>query len=457
MNRLQSLLRSDPSISLDQWASMFTFGGIPYGTFPSYSMGAKAEEIGGDFPGLVQGAYKANGVVFACMLARLLLFSEARFQFRRLRNGRPGELFGTQALSLLEEPWPGATSGDLLSRAIQDADLDGNFYATIVADQSGRRVTRLRPDWMSIILGSRLDSDAPGWMYDAEVIGYAYKPGGRASGYDPVGFLREQVAHFAPIPDPAARFRGMSWLTPVVREIMADGAATSHKLQFFENGATPNLAVTMDAEMSPEEFARWVEKIGAQNDGLINAYKTLYLANGSTAQVVGADMKQIDFKVTQGAGETRIAAAAGVPPVIVGLSEGLEAATYSNYGQARRRFADGTIRPLWRNMAGSLQTLIDVPPSSELWYDDRDIPFLQEDQKDAAEIQGRESSTISTLITAGFTPDSVIAAVDSNNWTLLEHTGLFSVQLQKPGSQEPDVPSANGDGNGQPSLPASTS
>jgi hypothetical protein len=63
-------------------------------------------------------------------------------------------------------------------------------------------------------------------------------------------------------------------------------------------------------------------------------------------------MKQIDFKVTQGHGETRIAAAAGVPPIIVGLSEGLEAATYSNYGQARRRFADVTMRPLWRERGG---------------------------------------------------------------------------------------------------------
>jgi hypothetical protein len=154
-----------------------------------------------------------------------------------------------------------------------------------------------------------------------------------------------------------------------------------------------------------------------QHAGILNAYKTLYLGAGSTAQVVGADMKQIDFKVTQGAGETRIAAAAGVPPVIVGLSEGLQAATYSNYSQARRRFADGTIRPLWRNIAGSLATLVDVPAGAELWYDDRDIPFLQEDQKDAAEIQGRESQTIKTLIDAGYTPDSVVLAVESGNWS----------------------------------------
>ena len=31
-----------------------------------------------------------------------------------------------------------------------------------------------------------------------------------------------------------------------------------------------------------------------------------------------ANLKELDFKSTQGAGETRIAAAAGVPPVIVG-------------------------------------------------------------------------------------------------------------------------------------------
>jgi hypothetical protein len=180
-----------------------------------------------------------------------------------------------------------------------------------------------------------------------------------------VPLLREQVAHFAPIPDPSASYRGMSWLTPIVREIMADGAATTHKLKFFENGATPNLVVTLgDPSTSTRRRSRsWVDVFEGDHEGVLNAYKTLYLANGASAEVVGANLRQLDFKNTQGAGETRIAAAAGVPPVIVGLSEGLQAATYSNYGQARRRFADGTIRPLWRNFAGSLATIINVPPA----------------------------------------------------------------------------------------------
>jgi hypothetical protein len=63
--------------------------------------------------------------------------------------------------------------------------------------------------------------------------------------------------------------------------------------------------------------------------GADNAWKTLNLYPGADVTVVGANLKDIDFKNVRGGGETRIAAAAGVPPVIVGLSEGLAAATYS--------------------------------------------------------------------------------------------------------------------------------
>jgi hypothetical protein len=87
-----------------------------------------------------------------------------------------------------------------------------------------------------------------------------------------------------------------------------------------------------------------------------------------------------------------------------------------------------------------------------LWYDDRDIPFLQEDLKDTAEIQQLQASTITMLIRDGYTPESAVAAVTNDEWSLLQHTGLVSVQLQAPGSMTPAL-----NGNGQPVLPASTS
>jgi hypothetical protein len=77
---------------------------------------------------------------------------------------------------------------------------------------------------------------------------------------------------------------------------------------------------------------------GGGHAGVANAYKTLYLTAGADATVVGKDLQQLDFKVVQGAGETRIAAAAGIHPVIVGLSEGLAGSSLNagNFAAARR-------------------------------------------------------------------------------------------------------------------------
>lgn len=794
--------RSAP-LSLDEWASYFTFNGANYpflmtGGGPAPADGG--EQVDANFRGYIDGIYKRNGVVFACMAARQLLFSEARFQFRRLRDGRPGDLFGTQALQILEQPWPKATTGDLLTRAILDIDLAGNFYAV----RRGNKIRRLRPDWVTIILGSETDNPI-----DVEIAGYQYREGGTG---DPQRLLPETVCHFAPLPDPAARFRGMSWLSPIIGDILGDQAATEHKTGFLRNGAALGYVVTLDPDgkMQPDAFERWIDTFNASHDSSPEkAYKTLFLAGGADVKTVGTDLRQLDFKAVQGAGETRICAAARVPPIIAGFSEGLASATYclpadervwtldgpravaglragdevwssggdpprparvswqgcvgeklvyeirtknrvlratdmhpvlvrvaghsrghnstraprvewrrvdelrpgdqvvqanslpdadgmqpewaspelvqwlgaymgdgsgagrggislaipptdrtratyealtadlfdvrigyeprsfrfhakgisqlvatlgfagtaktkripgwvfrlprnqrlrflaglidtdgyvdkrgvgalgfanrelveqaralfvscgvqvsnvayrkqmalglpnpglresydfwsfavttglgdvpvtdplylerlrnrcdareggdawkadldpdrlgfftvrsvtpgvvepvydisvegehsffaggvavhnSNYGQARRAFADLTMRPLWRNMAGSLASIIDVPPDTLLWYDDRDIPFLQEDLKDEAEIKSSQATTIATLVREGFTSESAVLAVTSGDMSLLEHTGLFSVQLQAPGT----ITSPSSNGNDPAALP----
>jgi hypothetical protein len=159
------------------------------------------------------------------------------------------------------------------------------------------------------------------------------------------------------------------------------------------------------------------------------------VTGGMDVKMLSADLKQLDFKVTQGAGETRIAAAAGTPPILVGLSEGLNAGQYNIYGQAKRSFVDGTIRPLWQNLCDSLGASIITPPANRrLWYDDRDIAYLREDQADQAEIFLKVMSAIETGVRAGFEPDAMVRAAASFDVMLLlgQHTGLFSVQLQPP-------------------------
>lgn len=435
---------NDPQISFQQWLDSFSFQGL------RYTLGGQPQdEIQSSLAGVARGAYKSNGIVFACMLVRMLLFSEARFLYRRQRRSRPGDLFGFQGddLQILRVPWAGGTTGDLLARMIQYADVGGNAFVA-------RRPTHLfcaRPDWVTIIGGS---DQASAWDPDAQVLGYVYEEGGPGSGGKVTTFLPEEMAHFAPIPDPELRWRGVSWLTPIVREVMADKAATDHKLAFFENGATPNLVVKIDTP-NIDTYKQYVEIFKAEHEGAGNAYRTMFLGAGADATVVGSDLKQLDFKVTQGAGETRIAAAAGVPPVVVGLSEGLQGSSLNagNFAASMRRLADGTMRPLWRNVAGSLARIIQVPSDAELWYDDRDIPFLKEDTQVAAQVQSTMAQTIKALIDAGFESDSVVAAVTAGDLTQLQHTGLFSVQLQPAGS----VGQGKGalvTGTVQPAMPA---
>ncbi|MEU9861323.1 phage portal protein [Streptomyces sp. NPDC047971] len=388
--------------------------------------GQAAEKAPGDLPGYAT-LFATNPIVWACMVVRQSVFSSARFTWQRINNGRPSQMFGNTELAVLETPWVGGTTQDLLARVVQDADLAGNSYWM----RDGAEVVRMRPDWVQIVLERRtVHGGQLGWRR----YGYLYQE----PGCDPVFLWPHEVAHFAPVPDPLATYRGMSWLTPVLRETQNDNLMSAHKRKFMENAATPNLVVRLDREITPEAFAAFKAKMDSGHKGVENAYKTLYLGGGADVTVVGKDFVQLDFAKVQGAGETRIASAAGVPPVIVGFSEGLAAATYSNYGQARRRLADGTIHPLWGNAAGSFAPLLTSPGSmTRLWYDARDVPFLREDRKDAAEIQGIQTRSIRTLVDAGYIPETVVAAVEAEDMTLLRHSGLYSVQLQKPGESGP--------------------
>jgi hypothetical protein len=116
-----------------------------------------------------------------------------------------------------------------------------------------------------------------------------------------------------------------------------------------------------------------------------------------------------------------------------------------NFMAARRLVADMTLRPWWGNFASSLEVVLPPPGGSRLWYDDRHIPFLAEDVKDAANVLQLNAQTMKALSDGGWEADSVVEAVTSGDLSRLKgkHTGLFSVQLNPPDSDEPDM-------NGQP-------
>lgn len=417
-------------------ASM-AYGGFDYGLYGKIQTtlgNERAESIPNNLTAYARYLYESSGPVYSLMAVRMMAFSSVRFTWQQLVNGRPGKLFGTPDLSIFEYPWPGGTTQDLLVRMITDVDLAGNSYWTV----HNNELVHLRPDWVQMILRPRVpDPRKPNQILGYQVVAYIYRENNLENGEEPILLLPSEVAHFAPTPDPLASFRGMSWLTPVIREVTNDKLMQTHQRKFFENGATPNMVISMDAAVSFTEFKKFMAEFKLGHEGVENAYRTLVMGGGADAQIVGADFQQMAFTATQGKGETRLAAAAGVPVTIVGFSEGLSGSSLNagNFGQARRRLSDITMHPLWANAAGSMQTLRKHPsPSVRLWYDARDAPFLREDAKDAALILQTQGATITSLVNGGWEPETVKEAVLTGDFSVLVHTGLLSVQLQPPGT-----------------------
>jgi phage portal protein BeeE len=432
--------RTETRFSVDQWISQylipsqFQYGGNTYSFGLTQTLaGQRVQQVAATLPGYA-AALRACPPAFAAQMVRALVISQARFAFRNRPSTRtPRRIFGTSELSILERPWPNATTGELLALMEWHAGLTGNAF--VVRQPSRLRV--LRPDWTAVVYGSEQDPDDAATALDGEIIGYVYQNGGIGSGRGkPQTMLREEVAHWSPIPDPERPGMGQSWVTAALADIQGDRAATQHKLKFFENGATPNMVVSGITAANRDQFNEIVAAMDESHAGVANAYKTLYLAAGADATVVGADLKQLDFKATQGAGETRIAMLGRVPAPLLQISEGLAGSSLNagNFGMARRIFADSWVYPSLQDVSAALAPLLRVPGDAELWFDTTDIPLLREDAKDAAEITEIQARTIGGLVKEGFTPESAKAAVLGQNMALLEHSGLVSVQLQVPGT-----------------------
>lgn len=403
------------------------------------------------------GIAKTNGVVFALVLARLQVFSQTRFLWTRFESGEPGDLFGSKDLRILERPWPGGTTADLLARQELDVSRAGNsFTRRLRRGRDDQRLVQLRPDWTIVVLGSEEDAEHPMEAADTTLVGYLWAPqGDRDQGGRAKFFTPDEVAHYAPYPDPEFHYVGMSWITPAIREVLGDNLMTDHKRAFLRNAATPNYAIKFDPSVTIAKVREFKALMEEEHQGVLNAWKTLFLGGGADPVSIGTNFQQLEFAVTQGKGESRLASDAGVPPSWVGFSEGLKGSALNagNFNAARRRFGDGTMQHLWMNDAASLESIVDKPThpngvpdeSAYLWFVTRGIPFLALDAADRANVQFREAQAMVALHREGWEADAAVKALMDNSWKHLlgQHSGLPSIQVQ-PSQRRPEQPGQPG-------------
>lgn len=358
--------------------------------------------------GWAQESFGSNSVVFSAIVARMMLFSEAVF---KLQAKDDKHLFGLPSLGLLEKPFgDGSSTGELLVRMDQDASIAGNSYTW--GEPGGERLVRLRPDWTTIV--SELVQVPGGGAYRRK-LGYWTEPPRGVNGPGHGEFYpADEVAHWAPIPDPQAEFRGMSWLTPAYRDVLGDQGMVTHKIRYLENAASPNLLIRYAQKLHPSTVDAVRERVTARHGGADNAFKTLVLDQGADASVIGNSLQQMDFSVVGAAGEQRILADSMVPGVLVGL-EPLRGAG-RGYQESMQKFANLWARPSWRSACAVLERFVPgLPSGARLWYDTSDIQALQDGELERGQAALVRGQALLTCRQAGYTRESAVVFVQSGD------------------------------------------
>jgi phage portal protein BeeE len=354
----------------------------------------------------------ASSVVFAALLTRIMLFSQGVFQWQAKDDGH---LFGTTDLALLEEPWPGGSTPELLARMEQDVSLAGNAYIWKVPGED--LLVRLRPDWTTIV--SEV-VDVPGGGQYRRVTGYFVKPPnmiGRQDDNDGVLYPADEVAHWAPVPDPLASFRGMSWLTPAMRDIRGDDGLAEYKVRYLQNAASPNLLIRYTNKLQPGTIDAVREQIRARYGSVDNAFKTMVLDQGADATVIGNSLQQMDFATVAAGGQDRILADSGVPGVLCGL-EPLRGAG-RGYQESMQKFGNLYGIPQWKSVAACLSQLVPPPAGNRLVVDKSGIEALQDGELERGQAALVRGQTLLTLRQAGYTRESAVIFVDTGDVTKL--------------------------------------
>lgn len=422
----------DANLPFDTWMS---YAGNQYPLGFQYTMkGSPQQEIENNFESYVAAVHNRNGTVSAAVLARQLLLSQLHFKFRRLADGPQGALFGTPALLPLEVFDRPLTRSRILMRAESHVSYAGNAY---FYRPPGGRVRLLNPDSVRLVLASDMDPDTPANQLDAELVAYLYYPDPAKKDRGQV-LAPDEVVQWAPEPHPVNPWIGQAWVTSVMAEVLGDAQLTEHQRAFYSNAATPNMIIKLPSTNDQAAVDRFMARHKEANAGPSRAGKTMLITDGADVQVVGAQLAQLELKDTQGGHESRIATRSRVPAVVLGIREGLggSALNSGNYGASRRLWSDGWFSATADGLSDTLSPLVDVPPDSELTYDPSRVMFLQEDRKDEADIGQAQANTIKALVDAGYDPPSVVDAVRSGDLSKLNHSGLYSVQLQAPGSNQ---------------------
>jgi len=312
----------------------------------------------------------------------------------------------------------------------------------------GGRLIRLDPSKVMFALASK---SMPSWdgdttvevPYDMETIGIIYDPSvrGAASKKDHREvFLPGEYAHWMPEPDPAAPWKGGSWVASLTDDAALHNQIEGHKQKFFERGTVPSL-VFLTEGLDDEELSDASSRMNSAYGGTANAYKNIFLSNVTDVRNVSSDFDKLGFDKLHGSIEVAVAMRSRVPAAILGTRDSLAGSSLNagNFDSARRLMANGFFEGHAWSLCEAFQTFAPPTDASKVLAPDLSgVGMLQDDALDQAQILQAQMATIRSAVDSGFDPEDVVSKVVSGDLSGLKHTGRASVQLQPMDANDPD-------------------
>lgn len=318
-------------------AARIALKGTELPVIPSW---AKVNWIAPIFDRLMREGYQANAAVFACITSYAFAFPEARMKVVD-RDGNP--LPDDPVQALLDAPNPDMHYRQLAQQLVIYLLIGGNAYLHKVRDGYGR-VVSLYP--------YHIDNIKPVPSPTAWIDHFIYSIGSEAGRQ----ISRDDIVHCKwPSVNPAAPWEGLAPILALAREIDTINEAIRYQYALLKNDAVPQTVFSFPAGADVhDDDLRQFKAAARQGFGGDGRGSVAVLRGGMTVQRIGLDFQELALDALSKVPEARIAAGFAIPPIVAGLSAGLETATYSNYAQARQQWVQNVLVPLWLLIADTL-------------------------------------------------------------------------------------------------------
>lgn len=205
--------------------------------------------------------------------------------------------------------------------------------------------------------------------------------------------LPEDVVYFRTT-NPYGRHTGLS-PTDVALSWLNLGTRTTATIKaLLQNAVFPSVVVVTDKDWhpAPEEYDRFKAMLDQYHAGPANAGKPFVSLGGGNVKSMAFSLRDLLPDELLDRIESCVAAAFGIPPVVLSFLVGLKNSPWSQMEEARRFAYEDTLEPLWRKhekrLTRQLLRPVDQTPGRMVKFDTSNVRALQDDEsqriKDAA-------------------------------------------------------------------------